>query len=160
MDSENSPLNVSRENLLQNKTSRVIKKNHMKKCLDMFAENAEKKDDYKKFYEQFGKCLKLGIHEDSTNRAKIAELLRSNTSMSGDAQINFKEYVDRRKEGQNDNHRITGESIAVVFPSSFREHLRKKGHEVLRVADPVDEFAVQQPKEFDGKKLKPTTKEG
>ena len=86
--------------------------------------------------------------------------MRFNTSKSGDEQISFKEYVDRKKEGQNDNYHITGESIAVVFSSSFREHLCKKGHEVLRVAEPVDEYAVKQLTEFDGTKLKPTTKEG
>ena len=91
---------------------------------------------------------------------RLLNWLRFNTSKSGDEQISFKEYVDRMKEGQNDNCHITGESIAVVFPSSLREHLRKKGHEVLRGADPVDEYAVQQLKEFDGTKLKPTTKEG
>merc|ERR1712014_100067 len=74
-------------------------KNLVKKCLEMFAEIAEKKDDYKKFYEQFGKCLKLGAHEDSTNRTKVAELMRYHTSKSGDEQISFKEYVDRMKEG-------------------------------------------------------------
>merc|ERR1712122_172237 len=82
------------------KILRVIKKNLVKKCLEMFAEIGEKKDDYKKFYEQFGKCLKLGIHEDSTNRTKIAELLRFSTSKSGDEQISLKEYVDRMKKGR------------------------------------------------------------
>merc|ERR1712065_91087 len=160
VDSEDLPLNISRETLQQNKILRVIKKNLVKKCLEMFAEIAEKKDDYKKFYEQFGKCLKLGIHEDSTNRAKIAELLRFSTSKSGDEQISLKEYVDRMKEGQNDIYYITGESIAVVSSSPFLENLRKKGLEVLYMVDPVDEYAVQQLKEFDGKKLKSTTKEG
>merc|ERR1711964_145494 len=125
-----------------------------------FAEIAEKKDDYKKFYEQFSKNIKLGIHEDSTNRAKVAELLRYHTSKSGDEQISFKEYVDRMKEGQNDIYYITGESIAAVSSSPFLENLRKKGLEVLYMVDPVDEYAVQQLKEFDGKKLKSTTKEG
>merc|ERR1712107_626085 len=160
VDSEDLPLNISRETLQQNKILRVIKKNLVKKCLEMFAEIAEKKDDYKKFYEQFSKCLKLGIHEDSTNRAKIAELLRFSTSKSGDEQISLKEYVDCMKEGQNDIYYITGESIAVVSSSPFLEHLRKKGLEVLYMVDPVDEYAVQQLKEFDGKKLKSTTKEG
>merc|ERR1711974_461089 len=150
VDSEDLPLNISRETLQQ--------KNLVKKCLEMFAEIAEKKDDYKKFYEQFGKCLKLGVHEDSTNRTKIAELLRWHTSKSVDEQISLKEYVDRMKEGQQDIYYITGESITSVSSSPFLEALRKKGLEVLYMVDPVDEYAVQQLKEFDGKKLKSTTK--
>merc|ERR1719269_274658 len=160
VDSEDLPLNISRETLQQNKILRVIKKNLVKKCLEMFTEISEKKDDYKKFYEQFGKCLKLGIHEDSTNRTKIAELMRYQTSKSGDETISLKEYVDRMKEGQNDIYYITGESVAAVSSSPFLENLRKKGYEVLYMVDPIDEYGVQQLKEFEGKKLKSTTKEG
>merc|ERR1711934_1147978 len=120
--------------------------------MGMFSEIAEKKDDYKKFYEQFSKNIKLGINEDSTNRAKVAELMRYHTSKSGDEQISLKEYVDRMKEGQSDIYYITGESIAAVSSSPFIEALRKKGLEVIYMVDPVDEYAVQQ--------LKGVTKEG
>ena len=136
------------------------KKNLVKKCLEMFSEISEKKDDYKKFYEQFSKNIKLGIHEDSTNRAKVAELMRYHTSKSGDEQISLKEYVDRMKEGQSDIYYITGESIAAVSSSPFIEALRKKGLEVLYMVDPVDEYAVQQLKEFDGKKFTSVIKAG
>merc|ERR1712040_4587 len=137
VDSEDLPLNISRETLQQNKILRVIKKNLVKKCLEMFAEIAEKKDDYKKFYEQFGKCLKLGVHEDSTKRTKVAELMRYQTSKSG-----FKEYVDRMKEDKNDIFYITGDSVASVSSLSFLENLRKKGLEVIYMVDPIDEYAV------------------
>jgi molecular chaperone HtpG len=104
--------------------------------------------------------LKLGIHEDSTNRAKLADLLRYQTSKSGDEMISLKEYCDRMKDGQNDIFYITGESVAQVSNSPFIEQLRKKGFEVLYMVDPIDEYAVQQLKEYDGKKLKAVTKEG
>ena len=125
--------------LQQNKTLRVIKKNLVKQCLEMFAEIAEKKDDYKTFYKQFGRCLKLGIHEDPTNRTKIAELMRFNTSKFWDEQISLKEYIDRMSEGQNHIYYISDESIAVVSSSLFLENLRKKGLDGTYMVDPVDE---------------------
>ena len=102
----------------------------------------------------------FGYNEDSAVGVKIAELFRFNTFKPEDEEISFEEYVDRTMEGQNDIYCITGESIAMVSSSSFLENLRKNGHEVPYMADPVDDSAVRQPKDFDGTKQKPTTKEG
>ena len=161
VDSEDVPLNISGETLRQNKILRVIKKKLVKKCLEMFAECVERKEDFEKCYEQFGTCLKFGIREDSTIRAKIAGGLRFNASMSGGEQVRLKEYAGCKTEEQNDVYYTTGESIDMVSSSSFLDNLRKKGHEVLLyMVDPVSKYALQQLKEFDGKKLKFTTKEG
>ena len=103
------------------------------------------KDDYEKFYEQYGKCRN---DEDSTVGVKTAELLTFNTSKPGGKRISFKEYVYRMTQEQNDVYYITGENIAVVSSSPFEENLRKKDHEELHVADPMDEYAVHQFKEM------------
>ena len=160
VDSEDLPLNISRETLQQNKILKVIKKNIVKKCLEMFAEIQENQEDYKKFYEQFSKNLKLGIHEDQANRTKLADLLRFHTSKSGEDLISFKDYIQRMKEGQKDIFYLTGESRAQVAHSPFLEALRKRGYEVLYLVDPIDEYMVQQLKDYDGKKLKSCSKEG
>ena len=127
VDSEDLPLNVYCETLVQNKILRVIKKNHVTKYLEMLAETAELKDDRKKFYERFVKCMKLGIRENSVDDVETAELLRFNTFKPGDEQISFEEYVDRMKEGQNDIFCITGESIATVSSRKKGQGEREKG---------------------------------
>merc|ERR1712206_27988 len=160
VDSEDLPLNISREYLQKTNILKTIKKSITKKCLEMISELAENSEDWKKFYEQFSKNLKLGIHEDQTNREKLANFLRYNTSKSGEDMISLKEYVARMKEGQKDIYFITGESLAAVTASPFIEGLKKKGLEVLYLIDPIDEYVIQQLKDFEEKKLKNCSKEG
>ncbi|CAL8318062.1 unnamed protein product [Boreogadus saida] len=160
VDSEDLPLNISREMLQQSKILKVIRKNLVKKCMDLFSELADDKENYKKCYEQFSKNIKLGIHEDAQNRKKLSELLRYYTSTTGDEMVSLKDYVSRMKENQKHIYYITGETKDQVANSAFVERLRKAGLEVIYMIEPIDEYCVQQLKEYDGKNLVSVTKEG
>jgi len=160
VDSEDLPLNISREMLQQNRILKVIKKNIVKKCIEMFEGLTKNKTDFDKFYENYSKNLKLGIHEDSSNRTKLADLLRYKTSKSGDDMISIKDYVTKMHEKQKEIYYITGESVKQVEKSPFIEEAKKRGLEVIYMCEPIDEYCVQQLKEYDGKKLINLSKEG
>ena len=159
VDSDDLPLNISREVLQQNKILKVIKKSLVKRCLGMFDSLAEDKEKFKTFYEQFSKNLKLGIHEDSANRERLAKLLRFQSSKSGDDMVSLDEYIEHMPEKQPGIYYITGESLDAVKNAPFLEKLKKKGYEVLYMVDAIDEYMVQQLKEYKEKKLLCVTKE-
>uniref|UniRef100_A0A8B9NFK7 Heat shock protein 90 alpha family class B member 1 n=1 Tax=Accipiter nisus TaxID=211598 RepID=A0A8B9NFK7_9AVES len=154
VDSEDLPLNISRETLQQSKILKVIHKNIVKKCLELFSELSYPGGLMHLF------CPQLGIHEDSTNRKRLSDLLRYHTSQSDDELTSLSEYVSCMKETQKSIYYITGESKEQVANSAFVERVRECGFEVVYMTEPIDEYCVQQLKEFDGKTLVSVTKEG
>lgn len=165
VDSDDLPLNVSREMLQQNSILRVIKNSLVKKTIEMVTDlasstNDDDKQKFKTFYENFSKNIKLGIHEDSKNRPKLLELLRYQSTRSNDEATSLKDYVTRMQPNQKKIYYITGESLASVKSSPFLERLKKRNLEVLYMVEPIDEYMVQQVREYDGKELVCCSKDG
>jgi heat shock protein beta len=184
VDSDDLPLNVSRETLQQHKVLKVMGKKLVRKALEMLRKLASPKDSedeeddsgddavedveddstkddpYLKFWEQFGKNIKLGIIEDAPNRSKLIKLLRFKTNKSGDSFKSLEQYIEGMPEWQKSIYYISAESVEAVANSPFLEKLKKKDLEVLYLVDPIDEYAIQHVTEFDGKKLQSVTKEG
>jgi len=182
VDSDDLPLNVSRETLQQHKVLKVMGKKLVRKALEMLRKLAQKvdqeddeddetaeddeddeesnKDPYLEFWEKFGKNIKLGIIEDSANRSKLTKLLRYKSSTSGEGYTSFEQYVENMKDWQKAIYYIAGENVDSVENSPFLEVCKAKGVEVLYMVDPIDEYAIQHVTEFDGKKLQSVTKEG
>lgn len=160
VDSNDIPLNVSRELLQQNHILRQIKKVIVKKSIELITELSEDTEKYLKFYESYSKMLKLGVHEDNRNRDKLAKLLRFYSSNKPDEYVSLDEYVSEMKENQENIYFITGQNKQALSCSPFIEKLKSDGYNVLYFVDPIDEYMVQSMKDYDGKKLMDVSKEG
>ena len=151
VDAPDLNLNVSREILQQDRLILNIRKNLIKKILEMLKNFDDEK--YATFWDEFGPMLKIGVHSDFDNKTKLAELLRYKTTTSGDKWVSLADYVSRMKEDQKEIYYITGENLALLANSPLLENLKEKGFEILLMTDPVDEWVVQSLTEYDGKKL-------
>lgn len=157
VDSDDLPLNVSRETLQQHKLIKVIKKKLVRKVLDMLKKLPQ--EEYEKFWKEFSTNIKLGIIEDPANRTRLAKLLYFFSS-NGDKQTNLADYVSRMKPKQDKIFYIAGASKGEVRKSPFVERLLRKGYEVLYLVEAVDEYTISAIPEFDGKKFQNVAKEG
>ncbi|XP_072291610.1 endoplasmin [Eucyclogobius newberryi] len=159
VDSDDLPLNVSRETLQQHKLLKVIRKKLVRKTLDMIKKMAEEQYN-EKFWKEFGTNIKLGVIEDHSNRTRLAKLLRFQTSHSETVQSSLEQYVERMKEKQDKIFFMAGTTRKEAESSPFVEKLLKKGYEVIYLTEPVDEYCVQALPEFDGKRFQNVAKEG
>jgi heat shock protein beta len=151
VDSDDLPLNVSREQLQQHKTLKIIKKKLIRKVIAMFQELQKKGgENWTKFYESYGTALKLGVIEDSANRARLAKLLQFHSTASGEP-VSFDQYVQRMKKDQEEIYYLAGQSKEELLKSPLLERLTKRGIEVLLMVDPIDEYVTQNMPKFDGK---------
>ena len=158
IDSQDLPLNISRETLQKSQILKVIKKNVIKKTLEAIIELSSDEESYNTFYEQFSKNIKLGIHEDESNKEKLAKLLRYKSTNS-DSTTSIDDYISRCKPDQKSIYYISGESLQSIKHSLFLENVTTKGFEVLLMDDPVDEYCMQQLKEYQSKTFVNITKE-
>jgi len=175
VDSDDLPLNVSRETLQQHRVLKIMAKKLVRKVLEMLRKLASGDTDeiggitessdsetspYITFWEQYSKSIKMGVIEDQQNRSKLAKLLRFKSLKSEKKYISLDDYVKDFKEWQKDIYYVAGESVEVIEKSPFVEAAKAKGVDILFLTDPLDEYAVQHMADFDGHRLQSLTKEG
>ncbi len=154
IDAADLPLNVSREILQETRDMEMIRNGCVRKTLDLLDDIAEnRKDDYAKVWEHFGKVLKEGVGEDQSNKERIAKLLRFRSTQADEETVGLTEYLARVKEGQDKIYYLTAENLPTAKSSPHLEVFRKKGVEVLLLTDRVDEWVVSNLFEFEGKSL-------